>query len=311
MLKTLIALAGALSLIVAACTNPEDSNSEPSPPTGSIALDAYCDSLETAVAAAEECLGETLDFDRAKCEANDVSSVSAGTSTYDGVEAAACMALVSDCKAFVEQILVHEDEANACTRMFVGTVAPGGECYEDHECLDGECYFTDDACPGHCRAKARGGESCSEASCAPGLICDWDTMTCGHGLAEGETCGESPCAEGLKCTEGTCVRIAIAELGEGCDRRNGVVCLPSLYCDASSKCAARIESGGGCDPEADDTGCVSDALCHPETAKCVATAVGDDCVPFDGYSRCARLECDEDTGKCVEYEDTAPACVRP
>jgi hypothetical protein len=274
-------------------------------------------------AAAANCAAKVrcgLTPDQASCEATVaisaedltlVADVESGKVTYDASAAGRCLDDVSSlsCEEFITG--GSDSQYEDCSKIFTGTVAAGGSCYVDEDCVSDECD------PNTCDPSA----ACCEGTCAA------VTPT----VADGAACTlESYCVAGDECTNGTCQKAPtippIAD-GQPCDLgdvcANGDVCeadstgamtcqrigkagdacsQPSfqqtcdygLYCDsASSTCKPLVAVGGSCASGV----CVAYATCDSTTSECVADALlGQDCssTPCLGDATC-----DPTTRKCT------------
>lgn len=198
------------------------------------ALDARCDYLTNCglfpnVAACKEQF-------TAPQSTSIIAAVEAGKVKYDEDLAEDCIEALRD--ASCSQAAQLDPK---CDDIFVGTVADGGMCAFDDECVSGSCSVADcmeACCPGTCapaRAVPKIGEMCNFV-CVDGAYCANDN-TCQKVLAAGAAC-ESPfaCADGLYCagftgmTAGTCTKLPAT--GEACTEQ----CLDiGDYCDGTCK----------------------------------------------------------------------------
>ncbi len=200
--------------------------------------------------------------------ASDISSldasIAAGRTRFDASLAARClrMTLPSRCEWLPGP--GPEDESE-CSRVLVGTVALGDDCYAHHECgIGAYCAPDNAACPGVCAAKKPIGAPCD------------DNQEC---LVTAGFAG---------CDNGVCAMHAIrrdAAAGDDCgELPNGdfVQCQASLACDAritgSGTCRVPIAVGQACVPDAP---CEGLALCHEQSGACqdieLVTTIGQAC----------------------------------
>lgn len=202
-------------------------------------------------------------------DASDISnledSIAAGRTRFDASLAATCLRMTppsTDCEWLPGP---GPEDDSACSRVLVGTVALGEDCYAHHECGAGAyCQPNDSACPGVCTTKKPVGATCE------------DNHEC---LITAGFAG---------CDNGICVMHAIrrdALLGEDCGvLPNGdfVLCASNLACDAlptrAGFCRVPIAIGQPCAPEAP---CEGLALCHEQRGVCqdaeLATENGQSC----------------------------------
>jgi hypothetical protein len=259
-----------------------------------------------------------------------VAAVRAGKVIFRGDDARACLngLLPSGCD---ESLLFSErGRSPACDTPIEGTVASGGACAFNEECLSGACSkatCADACCLGTCfgppRRPARLGEACFPSPCAEGF-CDRTTDTCKALLSAGAACSTSEqCRIGLVC-HGTCQ--TAPGPGEPCDisrgcRDLGLVCnaatrrctavgltgdrcggdedcSPLYDCGSDRACALRPQRGQPC-----TTSCGDRSFCEPTTHVCAPPqAEGAPCM---GGSACESGYCDFDTNTCA----ARPICI--
>jgi hypothetical protein len=244
--------------------------------------------------------------------------VAAGTVTYDGQAARACIDVFkrfTSCKA--TQIGDAQVALAVCRRAFLGMVPPGGACFFNEECADrGTCSSTTcttpECCAGTCLARPAPipvGSYCSNSvyeECVEGSVCSNASNACEVPLAPGARCTASDtCVVPYECRNidpatlvGTCT--PPPETGQPC----GMVGL-SGSCnderdscdDVAHVCKRRIPAGGACTFR-----CVYYAECDGTT--CVQRpGLGASCDPLLPADEClGSLDCDPTTAVC-----TAPA----
>ncbi|HEX7598222.1 MAG TPA: hypothetical protein VF518_08410 [Polyangia bacterium] len=171
--------------------------------------------------------------------------VDQGKLRYDGGKAQACIDSLSSrtCAQMLER------DSPECLAALDGTVALGGACDFDEDCLGKAfCKSVDATCPGQCAALLVAGQACSQDSnCQDGLQCSSETQLCVAPAAVGEACeyGAPPCGPGLLClgkddtkkAPGACKspgQAFAAQEGETCDPTTGLLCLSGLSCVADS-----------------------------------------------------------------------------
>jgi hypothetical protein len=274
--------------------------------------------------------------DQATCQAvmaMDVSmaalmaDVSAGTVKYDGQSASVCVNAIERqmgmCQRSAQGRLVLPP---ACDNMFTGTIADGGACLNDQQCVSATCdrsacASTNACCPGACVAPVSAvgttavGVACgTNGDCVEGAFCATGraASVCTALLAAGQPCDDSTqCVLGTACivtpsSNGALQCASPPGQGDPC-AAPGSCNSPKDFCDpASSTCQPRLDVGAACDPAA--AGCVAYAYCGAG-GTCVARgAVGAACDPAPAASTClAGLSCAG--GTCAL--PTQPVCSSP
>jgi hypothetical protein len=120
-----------------------------------------------------------------------------------------------------------------------GSVATGGACTFNGQCMTGYCGDTKNKLCGTCAAVPAAGDSCATGQCGHGQTCVDATMLCqNNGLLNGSCDANDPCGNGLSCVgnsaatgPGTC-QLALGQLGvacggvtmPGCDNTLGLYC---------------------------------------------------------------------------------------
>ena len=246
-----------------------------------------------------------------------VAAVKDGTVKYDGGKAADCLAAFSadTCDPTTHEARV---EPQACKDTFKGTVADGGACEVNEQCVSQSCNLQSCSmacCPGTCAptpaAPAAIGQPCTGA-CADGAFCK--SGTCAALLAAGTTCqSDSDCDYGLACVGATGAEkcAAAPSAGQACVSHYGSstpssCIVEGLTCDTTAmKCVAFLDSGATCSAQGPQ--CKQDLACDPTTSKCGALpAVGQSC----SGSCAVGAFCDfSGTGKCVAVLPDGQACT--
>jgi len=261
-----------------------------------------------------------------------LAAVENGTVLFDESEARQCLASLGGATC-TENAL--EADSGHCDLVFSGTVAGGGACAINAQCISQQCSLTNCPADGCCTGMCVGdtpptptliGDSCATAGCDEGF-CDENTSLCTARQPSGASClsdneclsdfctgtcttlpglGE-PCTAnsqgadcdslGLYCgASGTCEAFALE--GESCGQT--AVCSPVYQCLAGS-CELRPTLGDSCSPNT-SLDCIDSSWCDPATLRCTAPkADGANC---QNSSECAG-DCDFDTLMCV----TDPICV--
>lgn len=286
-----VALALLPLITVAACSGG-DGGSVPIGQLGNKVLDVLC-------ARAARC-GEFPD--KATCVANNgelsdmgqvESDVASGKVKYNGSQVATCLSVYDTigCTVTASENLKLPP---ACQTVFQGSVATGGACYNDEECVSlncnrGGCGGVTGCCAGTCDpvtvTVASGGDCVAAGTtCADGTYCKLDSTstsaTCTPRIAAGQSCTSlfGQCVAGKTCVSdtagGTRTCGNLPAEGQACPDN---ICDASTdTCDSTTKiCVRRIAIGGACPAGA---GCVDYATCDATTKVCVAQkAAGGTC----------------------------------
>jgi len=193
------------------------------------------------------------------------AAIERGTVTYDGTVAEDCI----EQSAMVGCDILLAPQPAVCAGMFTGTVAPGGACSIDEECM-GEAYCAGADCPGSsgvCTARSEGGGDCEDnAQCQTGLACDDGTCvipepTAGLACAGQEDCAlDEICVGAMDGASGVCedrASLETAAIGEACNLLGDdmVLCTPGGHCavtgfmfpmDVEQECLEEVASGAAC-----------------------------------------------------------------
>lgn len=180
-------------------------------------------------------------------------------------------------------IVYHADKADACISGFgavacdqtkrapevceealQGTIAVGGDCTLDAECVGTAYCKVDATCPGKCSPREASGAACSDNDdCQDGFGCL--DGKCGKPVADGQPCGKdvgtcaqwSICAGELGATTGTCTAtksLFVGKENDACHLTKGPWCGDGLSCIIDSvsqagptmKCVKPAASGAAC-----------------------------------------------------------------
>lgn len=263
-----------------------------------------------------------------------VAAVNAGKIIYRPDQAAACIdGLAGSCDATNAP---GERTPDACSRMLEGTVAEGGACALDEECISQDCNIQDcapDTCcqgtcePGEVALPPHLGESCTIPGSCVDSYCDLSTGICTALLADGAACesasqcasasclgtlcrprvdtGEpcGPLAEcaliGDTCSEQTMTCTPVGLVGDACTTYAD--CSPFYACDsATDKCVRPPIAGESC---AETQECFDTSYCDLTTGLCTARKA--DGQPCESDLLCQSETCDPVTSTCV----TLPVCI--
>ncbi len=275
--------------------------------SGSLTLDQLAAKLlDTLCAGSVECRrAESL----AECKAStqfDIDEMKAyvenGTVIYHPEKVDVCLAAFAGFGVctYSEASQSGSDSAQqSCIDVFEGTVADGGDCFDDEQCKSNTCE-TDPACmmqccPGKCTATvappppAKIGESCAgmDVECEAGAYCQMDSMF-----------NPTTCA-------------AKVDMGASCNAFDA--CKSPSYCDLDFQtgmgtCNVPAATGATCNPDSFYPCDRFDDVCDPMTLKCVTKGVvGADCA--DNSDCVEYAYCDAATMKCAKDIAEGGACV--
>ena len=211
--------------------------------------------------------------------------VANGTIKYDAAKARACLDLIHVVPCDNSQRAVRV-EPDACAQTFTGTIADGGACLNNLQCVSTSCSqttCTDACCTGTCRptrpAPAALGQSCATGSCATDLYCTSGGV-CAALLAQGNPCNrDSQCAYGTACTGSPTVCAPVPAEGGACvtlgSGTKGYCGSTGLVCDATNHCARLPVAGAPCNSGT----CAADLVCDPANLNCaVRPPIGSPCI---------------------------------
>lgn len=213
-----------------------------------------------------------------------------GRVTYDEAGARMCVEAIR-ARNCDDLQATRKKEADACARMFVGTVPEGGACLYNAECA--------------------GGGSCNTSMCMGGGACCLGVCEKKPAaVALGGDCTTNPCVETAYCDMSampfTCK--ARKDNGEACDAQGQ--CKEGQRCDVAGSlptCYLLSDRGKACNPALEAGGCIRyDDYCHPDQRKCVA-------LPGDGQActtkdECMRYAYCDDTKTCRKRPVKGEAC---
>jgi hypothetical protein len=240
-------------------------------------------------------------------------AIAAGRLSYDAEAAALCLATVNP------ETCTDIEDQEVCDEVFIGTVSPGGLCYDSMECAvrNSTCDDLDceeQCCPGTCTSPAELGAECIDVGCEPGNHCvnpDYaNDYRCYAGEA-GDPCnGDWDCDEEFHCYEAT--SSCVADVGDGVCTRDEQ-CTRPLYClgdampDGTGSCAEAVAVGQDCDEECDGylqctymPGSESPGSCQPHPGVGESCAAPDADCPYNTYCDSVSLECTPRLGLDVD-----------
>jgi hypothetical protein len=210
-------------------------------------------------------------------------NVAAGTMSYDGDRAAACIDTLR------KGTCSPEEPMPSCWGVFRGTATAGTVTRSEAECASG--YWSQQSCDDRCCTGTCGGD-------AGGPI-----LRAGPS-SEGEYCGADStgfivCVSHLACIDNTCVRL---DAGDACEGNR--VCPVGMSCDGT--CGPRSEIGEVCTIGYGEDSCNRIGAYCGADGRCQSFGVeGDAC---DETSRCRPgLGCGPG-GRCVAVLAAGEAC---
>jgi len=166
-------------------------------------------------------------------------------------------------------------DLGAACEIDPGTVALGGACADDAQCVTKFCARAPDAACGICQPPTQAGDPCNRSSCSVGTACPAGQSTCITPVA-GQV--DAPCsaleecdlahAVGCNTASKKCIALTLAQSQGSCGA-NSIVPTSFAVCPAAGTCSAAIF--GTCSPAAADgnacstadtgTHCMSPARC--------------------------------------------------
>lgn len=337
------ALVLALAVTTAACGDDDGDGS------GYIAVedmpaaykDAYCMFLARCGVFPDQatCVGASLAI-VPTLDPNVIAAVHAGRVIYNGNNVKECFDAVANdsCDQTDENGRVR---TSACGGYFKGTVAGGGDCFLDQECVSQQCSggTTDGLCArGTCIGDTAPvfepdaiGMPCSSASCVDGAYCDTASGVCTELRASGMSCTESTeCGYGLACIGSTGARTCqpLPALGQPCRldlpcRDEGQFCntttavctqvgLVGTACTSTQQCSpyyrCDLTAGACAQGPTLDQSCASVGRCFDATTYCDSTTLTCAAVKADGVACMGGLECES---QMCDFNLATPACVSP
>jgi hypothetical protein len=255
------------------------------------------------------------------------ASVLAGTVVYRGDLVDACLTAIDGAGCDITRVTNE-----ACTDVFEGTVAAGGDCAWDEECVEGYCAITG-ACPGTCANRVAAGAACtSDQACPTGYSCS--AGTCQERSLAGEPCGgaaalqcagiDLQCVGSMGATPGTCrawSTILDGAAGESCNPQTFDLCDSGISCvfesagagGATYVCAAGVAAGAACAIGAPDQ-CPAGQFCMmgtgtPGMGLCTALPGEGDACPDNQCGIGLRCADHGGTDVCVTPARLGAACM--
>jgi len=238
-------------------------------------VDALCDYMVHCGIAASTALCADVWDELLRPDPDLDAAVAGGSVKYDEDAAKACLEAIRG-GACSSGFFTGEPPA-ACDDVFQGTVADGGACWIDEQCVSGECQS--DGCP----------DACCEGACVAAT----------PDAAIGQPCGQG-CVEGAYCDVND-VCAALKQSGAACD--GGDECVAGLNCLAGT-----CQTGPGKDEPCLEFQCALPLACDPGTLTCKPLpGEGDACLPAAGNCLIG-LTCSEATMTCTKPGGVGSAC---
>jgi hypothetical protein len=209
------------------------------------------------------------------------AAIDAGLVIYHADQAGACLAGISS--STCERNRLFENQPEACNLTFEGTVAGGGECGIDEECISQQCDVP----------------SCPDACCKGTCIGDVRESRPHVGDACGRT-GTVNCVDSF-CDSTTHVGTAYLALGTACQGSDE--CITGI---CNGVCTALPDTGETCSPGTQQACRNIGNTCSTTTMKCVAFGLsGDACT---GNAECSPIYKCGTSGTCVLGPRTGEPC---
>jgi hypothetical protein len=286
-----------LALVMMGCGN--DSSGGPYTPIDELG-DQYQAALCTHLVACHEvsdqatCIATNLYSQTFFIDPQAIQLVLAGKVRYDGSTVAACLADIAAETCTINGLDKRRSFAQCIFDVFRGSVAAGGVCSTNAECISGSCNNpcnqSSACCTGTCNpgnppaplAPVPLGAACPQGTggfdpCVDGAYCDPSTQICTALKPVGTPCADvSQCGDGLNCgfTNGSGACATVPRLGESC-AMTGTCGDEGSYCDQQTRlCTAVKLVGGSCT----SGGCSSLLSCDVQSQLCTTyPAVGGSC----------------------------------
>ncbi len=240
------------------------------------------------------------------------AAIDAGKVTYSGSNLSSCYHAIGSMSCDRTDGTVRAFGGDACADTVTGTVADGGQCAIDAECISEICDVPtcpDQCCQGTCAAGSPGpgeiGEACAtNDGCREGVYCDQAAHACAALKAAGTACQQlSECAYNLGCagTPRTCQ--PLPTLGQACPDNQ---CRDAgTYCTAAKVCAKVGLPGDACTTRMD---CSFYYVCDATNHCAVGPHVGESCAV---NTRCADVDnfCDPTSKVCKAPQADGASCT--
>lgn len=239
-----------LGLIAAGC--PDE------PPTADFTPAQVADKLQTALcAAATKCYHIATEFCAVTAQpywpspSELTAAANAGRTKINQTKVQECADAFSTATC---ELLSHSGMPQACRDALIGTVAVGGDCANNFDCLHGTCDLKNttgsSTCPGKCVAFIADGGDCGYLKpCDPstGAICSGTTNKCTAPADTGAACVSYRDCLSRNCQSHKCA----VPGGGGAACSSEFDCTGGMYCHKSNPqnagiCTAKIALNGAC-----------------------------------------------------------------
>ena len=269
-----------------------------------------------------------------------IEAVNAGKVIYHADLAGECLASISASCSVAQ--LDRNDDTAACEATFEGTVAAGGQCAMNEECVSQNCDVPscpDACCQGTCVGDAptprpKVGEACggtASYNCVDSY-CDSIASVCKAYVADGQPCtSSSECDNGLCGADQLCTSLPgpgdacdlttgesqCGEIGYTCSATSGTCvavgltgdactterdCSGIYTCGASGTCELGPQLGDACNVQGPPGDCIDRSFCEPTTMVCTAPKPAG--AACQSSSECID-DCDFATSTCTK----PPICI--
>jgi hypothetical protein len=228
-----------------------------------------------------------------------IQAIEAGVIEFDGAELRRCLTRYrSSCFGWESYVRTPGGLVDRCREAFRGSVAIGGECFRDEDCVpEGFCVKSEGSlygCPGACRNRAAIGELCytNLDGCLRTNV-NHETQCRARFLPSGEI--ERRCVEYIPALQSSGVGEPCGPVARDDTSRTFHWCEAGLSCDSStSTCRSLIPLGEQCTtPEGlplpcERSFCSDRGVCEGGT---VQHALGDPCGDFMPCNTFENLGC--------------------
>lgn len=165
------------------------------------------------------------------------ASLNAGRSRYERSKVDACLTTIRTSTCAMLNVTNHISGVPGCKDVTTPLVPAGGACTHDFECIVGVCVIPSGLAEGTCGPGVAAGQSCVEATCAPGLTCDPK-----DGASATDDICALPQANGASCDDPyQCESFNCAAPSAG----GPMTCTATPLCFYSSACAAAGRPNAG------------------------------------------------------------------
>jgi hypothetical protein len=134
-------------------------------------------------------------------------SVDRKRAQYEQAKVDACLDTIRSASCPTLNMTNHLMGVPGCDSFVTPLVALGGACGNDYECVGGFCKPpppSSNAFDGVCTALADVGQSCADANCATGLVCDPKTADVADDICVQPGDTGAVCSDAFECKSGLC-----------------------------------------------------------------------------------------------------------